>query len=355
MQTRQRLEPSLVITGSVVREDGTPPPAGVVIERVCHGRTIKETYADAHGGFSFYIGGKSDVLPDASDDASALQGTTLNISLPRSAVPLGSATGTSIELMGCELRAQFPGHRSSTVSLGGLQRTGQVDVGTIVIHPIAKVPGTTVSVTSMQAPGGARKALERAEKAIQRNSLDEADRHFQEAVAAYPGYAQAWFGLGLIRQHQNRISDARQAYGRALEADSHFVRPRIELARIAGHERRWEEVADITDRALALNPLDFPEGFFMNALANYHLERLEASERSARRAVRIDSAHRYPQAHLLLAFILRHRKDAAGEAEQLRSYLKYAPANADTAEQRSRLAHLESKGSIVAGNLPDRR
>jgi len=201
--------------------------------------------------------------------------------------------------MGCELRADLPGYRSSSVILTGSQLMGRVlDVGTIVLYPIAKVQGTTVSISSLQAPKDAKKAMERGDKALRKAKLGEAETSFRDAVSIYPGYASAWFSLGRIYLEQNRAQDARLAFTTAQEADPNFVLPYVELARLAAMEKNWQQAADLTSRAITLNPLDIPDGFFLNSLANYNLKNFDAAERSARKAQRLDSLHRLPLATL---------------------------------------------------------
>ena len=55
--------------GKVVMPDGTAPPAGVIIERVCNGSPHPQAYTDSRGDFSFQVGQTQDMLPDASETA----------------------------------------------------------------------------------------------------------------------------------------------------------------------------------------------------------------------------------------------------------------------------------------------
>ncbi len=342
---QQRQRTLLVITGTVVLEDGTPPPPGAVIERACFGRTKKEAYPDSKGNFGFQLGVAGNIIPDASEDSFVAQGSPWSASVQPLGIPSRFSPTPAMELSGCELRAQLSGYRSSVVVLSGGQTMGQIDVGTIVLHPVAKVPGTVVSAVSLQAPKGARKALGRAEKSFKKKRFEEAEKDLKMAVAAFPRYATAWFALGRLYQQWLRGEDARTAFSKAVEADRNYVNPYIELARLAAVEQKWRDVADITDRALALDPLDFPEGFFLNSLANYSLGNPDAAERSARKAQRLDSLHRFPQAHLILASLLRRKGDVAGEREQLHSYLKYAPGTPNAARVSSRLEELDRAGN----------
>ena len=355
----QRLNTQILfITGVVVQEDGLPLPSGVVIERVCGGRVKKEAPVDSDGYFSFRVGGggnSNSMIPEASDDSRIEMDMLGSRNSRRFALPSGMDSMSSTNLIGCELRARLGGYRSSVIMLDGAYTSGQVEVGIIVLHPIAKVPGTTVSATNLAAPKAAKKAYERANAALQKKNLEVAVQNLQAAVGIYPSYAEAWFELGQVYQQLRRNQDARQAYTKAVDADKNYVDPYIQLARLAGMEQKWQEVADITDRALALDPLDFPEGYFFNSLAYFSLDKLDVAERSARKAQRLDSRHRFPQVHLLLANILRQKQDIAGTIEQLRNYLKYAPTSTYAERIRSQLQELEQppKGNPETGfNIP---
>ncbi len=346
--TNRQLPPKqqqiLTITGTVVLDDGAPPPMGAVIERECGGRKIRETSVSPNGSYAFQIGASniSNLLPDASDSGDMLAWEPNRTS--STGFPLGMMNPAT-SITGCELRAQLGGYRSSTILLTSNQAMGIMEVGTIVLYPASRVKGTTVSVTGLAAPKDARKALERAEKAYQKKKLDEAEKNAKAALQAYPNFAAAWYELGRVYVQSKRIEEAKSAYAKAVEADANYVNPYIELARLAGAEAQWEETVRLTDRALDLDPIDFPYGYFMNAVANYNLGRLETAEKSALKLNQIDSLHRWPQIHLVLASILHRRHDYGAEVVQLRAYLKYAPQSPDASEVRSRLNALE-KGSI---------
>jgi tetratricopeptide (TPR) repeat protein len=341
------------ITGNVVREDGEPIPLGASIESNCNGRVKTVATVDPHGGFSFQVGGMnepSNIIPQASDDAPF---GTFGSASERAFDPFSQSNATSqFALNGCELRARLSGYRSSVLILQGPFDIGQVHAGTILLSPTARVPGTTVSITNLRAPKSAQKAMERAQKALQKSNLAEGEKNLVAAVEIYPDYAAAWVLLGRIYQQQERNEEARKAYSAAIAADDKYVNSYIGLALVAGIERKWQEMADITDRALALNPLDLTEGYYYNAMANYNLNKLDLAEQSALKAQRLDGLHRYPTVHLMLANMLERKQDSAGAIDQLQNYLKYAPQAKDAEKVRTRLEELQK--SKLADKEPGR-
>ena len=245
-------------------------------------------------------------------------------------------------LRGCELRAKLAGYQSNVVRLDNVQGIGQHDVGVIVLYPIGRVRGSLVSATSLLAPKEARKPFERAKNALRKEKYDEAQKLLLEATGIYPSYVEAWFLLGLLHQQQNRLEDARSAYSQAIAIDKLYVKPYVWLAQVAGLEKKWQESADVSDQALMLDSVSFPDAYLMNAIANYNLNNLDLAEQRAWRAGLIDPEHRVPRVHLLMASILTRKNDKAGAMAEMRNYLKFAPKADDADAVRARLKEMES-------------
>jgi Tfp pilus assembly protein PilF len=340
------------LSGRVVLDDGTPPAERVAIERVCSGLTRRETYTDSQGQFSMQLGAEPQVFQDATVgsafDASRGPGMgDLSGSSPSRSMGMPSTGVTTGDLMSCELRASLPGFRSDTISLAGHQLFDNPDVGTIVLHRLGKVQGTRISITTMKAPKDARKAYERGASLLKKQRPVEAEEEFGKAVALYPQYADALVRLGEIRADQGHNDEASALLQRAIDADPQLIPPYFDLALIAGHKQEWQRMADLSDRALALNAYEYPVAYYFNAVANYNLHKLEVAERNARAARRLDSQHHIPRIDLVLANILLRRNDYAGAAEQLRSFLKYAPSGEDATTARELLGQTESKLAVA--------
>ena len=137
----------IFISGKVVLSDGTPLPDRVKIERVCNGTPRLETYTDRKGRFSFEVGRNLE-MQDASSSSSFPDGFP-GARSGGSSSQLGSQERS---LWGCELRAALPGYRSDQLSLSNIHYMDNPEVGTIILHPLGKVDGLTISVNSALAP-----------------------------------------------------------------------------------------------------------------------------------------------------------------------------------------------------------
>jgi tetratricopeptide (TPR) repeat protein len=239
------------------------------------------------------------------------------------------------------LRANLPGYRSQVVSLANRRAMDSPDVGTIFLHRLGNAEGRVISAISLAAPKGARKAFDKGSDLARKHKLDDAMKNYQKAVDVYPKYAAAWFELGKLQAAKGQADDAHHSFDAAVEADPKYLSPYLELSRLALGARNWPELADVTGRAVKLDPFDYPQQFFFNSVANFNLQNMDAAEKSAREAQKLDTEHHYPQVSHLLGVILAQRQDYTGAAGAMRNYLKFAPDAADAATVRRQLDQLE--------------
>jgi tetratricopeptide (TPR) repeat protein len=331
------------ISGVVALDDGSVLPPNVALVSVCGIATRIEGYANSKGYFSLDLSSRNDgVLQDASTSGFGTVGA-----------PPGNFGDTSSinnrpSLLGCELKAQVAGYQSQRVDLGMRRALDNPDVGTILLHRIAATEGKTVSATTLAAPKGARKSLQKGLDLEKKRKIAEAQASLQEAVDAYPRFAEGWFELGRLQAVQGQFDAARESFDHAIQSDSGYVPPYIEISKLELRAQNWQELADITDKAVRLDPFGFPQEFFFNAVANYNLHRVDAAEQSARRAERLDTRHQIPQVSHLLGTILADRHDFAAAAAEMRDYLKFAPQATDAAAVRSQLDELEKAAAGAA-------
>ena len=342
------LQRPIYLSGKVTLDDSTPPPEPLNIELNCGGSRRTIGYTDSKGRFNIDLTNRNSngVFSDASQSgtdpfgsASGGFGGTSSQSNNRS---FGGINGSSLErsLAGCDVRAVLPGFRSDQVNLGNRRSLDNPEVGTIILHRLGNVEGYTISLTSALAPKDAKKALDKGRSEAKKSKLENAEREFQKAVEIYPKYASAWFDLGMVQEQQKNMEGARKSYAQATAADPKFLNPYQQLSLMALKENNWEETARLTDTVLRLNPVDFPQVWFYNALSKYRLQNMEGAEKSARQGLAADTSHRMPKIDYLLGVILAQKQDYPGAAEHLQNYLKLAPEASDNDAVKKQLAEI---------------
>lgn len=311
-----------VVAGRFVVEEGSTLPAPVRVELVCNSIGRPMGWSDAKGNFSVQLSINN---PDEVADLSYGKPTVPPLSGAISAgypVPIDTIPR---DFVGCDLRGVLPGYRSDIVPLSGHRRLDSPDVGTIFLHQLGKVEGLTTSATTALAPAGARKEHDRAIAAVKKHKPDEAERDLRKAVAIDPKFALAWFDLGRVNELRNRVKEATDAYQHSIEADDKYLYPYERLYILASRAEKWPEALEITNKVIRLDPFDFPRAYYFNAIANSNLNDLDAAEKSAREAVKLDLKGN-PRAGYVLGTILARKQNFAEATDLLQAYLKVAPA-----------------------------
>jgi tetratricopeptide (TPR) repeat protein len=316
---------TIFLSGKVVLDDGTELTEPAAIQTVCRGQKHTEAYSDSRGSFSFEIGRSSGTSAAGLADADTSWSN--------------AAATRSRNLQDCELQASLSGFTSNSIALGSkIAMAESNDIGRIVLHRVAKVDGLTISATSAAAPGPAKKAFEKGRKEEEKNHWDQAQQAFEKAVQLYPKYAVAWWELGRIQQQKNDPTAARRSFNQSIEADPQYVNPYRGLAQLSAFTKQWKDVIQVTARLLDLNPVNFPDAWFLNALGNYYENNLEDAEKSARRGIHLDGDHQVPRLELLLGAVLAQRHKYSDAADHLRQYLHLVPTGPDSDLARKELA-----------------
>jgi hypothetical protein len=321
MNSTRSASRSTFITGLVFIEDGAAVSSPIAIVGGCRGSMQVLGYTDMKLHFGIDIRSGSSV-----EDATS-----------------GNSRGSAV----CEVAARLEGYRSSTVDLSQHGSLDTPDIGTILLHRISDQEGSTVSMTSLQAPKKAHGEFDKGMAADRKRRLDDAARHFEKAVAIYPKYADAWYRLGHVQVEKNDSAAARASFAKAIAIDPKLVPPYVELAALNVNEGKWREAVENSQRAIRLDSSGVPVVYYFNALANFNLQNWDAAEKSARQLQKLDTQRRYIKIDRILGAVLAGRKDYAGAAQQMRDYLKFAGDAKDVAEVRAQLTELEKLAGRV--------
>ncbi len=229
----------------------------------------------------------------------------------------------------CPVTIRLSGYRKNEAIL----RNGAV----IVMKRPGSYANPTVSLTTLAAPDDARKAFGKGVAAMVGKKWAAAQKEFERAVAAYPEYAPAWGALGEVLVEESQPQPARQAFERAVGSDPKFAPAWAQLARLAADEGRMQDALAAAERALQLDATGFPGVYVSQATADLALKRVDAAEKSARRAVELDTFHEIPLTERVLGSVLAAKGDREGAVQHWRKYLEMSPHAADAADVRKQI------------------
>jgi Flp pilus assembly protein TadD len=75
---------------------------------------------------------------------------------------------------------------------------------------------------------------------LRANALDSAIVHYRRGAEGTPGSPVGWNYLGIALARAGRYDEARQAYGRALDADAFHLETHINLGNLNFRQEHWE-------------------------------------------------------------------------------------------------------------------
>ena len=106
-------------------------------------------------------------------------------------------------------------------------------------------------------------------------------------------------------------------------------------------EAKWRDAADLSERVLQADSAGYPSAYYLNAMANLRVGNLDAAEKSAREAIRLDTAHSNPRTSYVLGLVLAEKQEYGQAVDLLNAYLRAAPGAPDSETVRKQLSNIE--------------
>jgi len=199
----------------------------------------------------------------------------------------------------------------------------------------------TVEVKHIGAhlPRKSLKAFEKGNRARARGDLDQAIRHYREALTASPDFGPALTNLGGLYLRQNKLAEAETVFGEAHRLDPDSAETCINLGHTYMLAGRLEEAAELLRRGARLAPNSSLAHFLLGStLAKQGA--FSASEASLKRAIDL-TAPKVGLEHLELAnlYLKTQRWQEAGET--LEAFLRAHPDDPQADSIRQTLRRIE--------------
>ena len=306
----------VILRGKVTMRDGTPPPFTVALERKC-----------------------SDVGSDRPGPLTDKKGEyiwTMNVDPMRT--------------RSCFIRATHAGYSSTSIDVSGLDGyiSRNIDLAPIVIISQAADPYSIVMAEKDFPPHTSSK-LRAAMKALDVGKNDDARQLFIAVVQVAPKFAPGWHAIGVLSEYSSLQKDAREAYERAIEADSKVLPPYVTLTRLCIKTKDWNCAANTADALIKVDKRKiYPDIYLHSAVALYGLKELDRAAASARECIRLDPSHLAPRAEYVLGRILEEKGDLEGARQHMTKYLELDLKAPDLESIRTHLKNLGHPESAPA-------
>jgi Tfp pilus assembly protein PilF len=338
----------IFISGAVVLASGEVPAEPISIKRACGPQSYLEGYSDQKGKFGFQVGGNTAFAMTDASIGSAAPGMPQGSA---SSVFSGSESeiGLGVDLTGCTLVADAPGYRSSSIFLSRRRSFDRLDVGTITLTPHGGSPDILVSATSLAAPKKAKAAFEKAIKELNKGAGADPQKALDElekAVTEYPTYAAAWTVMGETKQRLGDQAGAAESFGRAIEADSRYLRPYESMVLMAVDRQDWERAVQLASIALGLDQSNVKLQW-LNAVGQFELgNHDEAFSNLGKVEADEIGAKQYPQAHHIKGLIYSQRGQYAEAVTELEQFLEITPDGPTAETIRRQIAGWKATGVV---------
>jgi Flp pilus assembly protein TadD len=307
----------VILRGSVVMKDGTPPPKSVGIQRIC---------SDQYG----------DVPGPVTDKKTGTFIWRMDVDNTRTRV--------------CRLEATMAGYVSTAIDISDLN--GFIDSAKVLPPLVLSLGGAdprTISEKDDDVPAPARAAWKGLVKALKVSDLDTLIVQAKLVTAAAPKFARGWHTLGIAYEVQGKPDLAKNAYDHAVELDPKMVLSWVTLSRIDLLAKDWDGALKAAENVHRLDTKKiYSEVYLHQAVAQYGLGQLDAAEASAKQLLKEDPNERKSRGEFVLGVILAAKHDDAGAKEHIARYLTLNPNPADLDQIK---AYAELLGTPQAGTI----
>jgi len=306
------------LLGKVVINDELLPWDPIVVTVSCNGSTMYTAETDPKGYFA--------ILPSRISGELSQQGDR--------------ERQMKVHFEGCRLEGVLTGFTSSTLTVTEHNLRDSPEIGTIALTRKFAARGTAISATSKSAPASAGQDWTKAGEEMRAEKPDRARRHLEEAVRVYPGFAEAWYRLGVLQLISNP-QDAQVCLRRAAAADPAFVPPHEQNRSTGGATTGLARRVAEHQPYLQLDPQGSAHIWYYSALSNFQLGNFAAAENGANKLLAMDPLHNIRNGEQLLAVILARRADYTAALAHLRHCLSYVPDGPHAELLRAQIAQLE--------------
>lgn len=201
-----------------------------------------------------------------------------------------------------------------------------------------------VSARTLAIPGSARNEFESGITSLNEKKDPQASlEHFQKAIAAYPGYYEAYFLAGMACLQLKHPDDAREALAQAIKLNPKFLEPYYPLATLLVGEKEYPEGERLLRQAQELDPNGWQWPF---ELARSKAYQKQWDQALAYGGLALKATNAPSKVHLLMADLYGSAGSPGKAIQELEQFEKLDPSSPYMPRVRAVLAQLRSNRGL---------
>jgi tetratricopeptide (TPR) repeat protein len=202
------------------------------------------------------------------------------------------------------------------------------------------VDGTnTVTVNDYKVPDKARKALYKAQQAMQEHKFQNADRYVNEALTIYPDYSQALTLRGLLSLENHNPDAARVDLEKAVQLDAGHAISYFLLAAVYNETGRFDDALRTLGEGVRIAPNAW-QAYFEMSKALLGKNDFGNALRQASKGLELNPG--FAMLHVIKGDCFAGLKDYANAITEMQAYLTAEPGGAIASQVRATVAKLRT-------------
>jgi len=189
-------------------------------------------------------------------------------------------------------------------------------------------------------------ALDKFKKGIEKLEKSDAKAAvvlFDEAITAYPNFAQAYHQKGTAHLKANELDKALEAFVKAVSISPDYFEAKFSVGYTQYLKKNYEVAAAVFDDVLK-QKADMAEAQMYLGISLFNLKNIDAAEAILKKTVAAKGGERLALAHLYLGQIYMQKKKNAEAVSELEKYLELLPKAPNAERIKSAIADLKKQG-----------
>lgn len=197
-----------------------------------------------------------------------------------------------------------------------------------------------VTVAQLRAPGKARDAFHKAQRAMDKQKYAQAEKDVDKALQIFPAYADALTLRALLRMDGDRLPEAIEDLQNAIHDDPNYSLAYIVMGAAFNQTSRFDDAIRVLQRGMALNPASW-QAYFEMGKSFVGKGDFAAGIRNLDRAEQM-APQNYAPLHLVKAHALLGMKSYTDAIAELEIYLQKDPNGQASPQARETLAKVKA-------------